>query len=246
MIQKNAIYTFSSFPQTVITAISTRYFGSIKDRYGFYPENIEAFCHALGISPNTLVFPQQKHTANVKVVLKDNLKRIIPDELGIDGLITQEKGIFLGVVTADCLPVLFCDPKNNIVGVVHAGYKGVLAGILEHTLEAFVNLGSEKNTIRIGIGPAIGVCCYTVSQERANLFFEKYPKCKDICQKRKDELFLDLAAIAEYALVQQGLKRRHIEKTDICTKHSRTTFYSKRGDSEEFFGEFASIIGMNV
>jgi len=253
MIIEDSIYKFSSFPLTVIQGISTRYYGLIKDSTGFYKDNLNKFADALGIESESIIFPYQKHTGNVLVVQPHPSPPLTPIKSGlrgegidgVDGFITKERGLLLGIVTADCLPILFYDPKKKIVGIVHAGYRGLLNRILENMIIKFANLGSDIKDILVGIGPGIGVCCYSIPPERVARFFELYPECKDVYQKKKDKFFLDLISIAEYILMTKGIIQAKIEKASICTKDNIDKFYSYRGDSTETFGQFASVIGLN-
>jgi len=242
MIIQDNIYKFSSFPPTIIQGISTSYYGSMKDSTGFYKDNLRKFADALGINSEKIIFPNQSHTGSVERISKNSAKL---NFLEIDGFITKERGLLLGIVTADCLPILFYDPKKKIVGIVHAGYRGLLNRILENMIIKFANLGSDIKDILVGIGPGIGVCCYSIPPERVARFFELYPECKDVYQKKKDKFFLDLISIAEYILMTKGIIQAKIEKASICTKDNIDKFYSYRGDSTETFGQFASVIGLN-
>lgn len=242
MIVKNNIYKFSSFPHTAVQATSTRYFGSIKDKDGFHKDHLSRFAYELEIDPENIIFPNQRHTGNVDVITYSSSKLSF---LEIDGLVTKDNGIILGVVTADCLPIIFYDPKNEIVGIAHVGYKGILNRILENMISMFIKLGSSIENILVGIGPGIGVCCYSVTMERIKRFLNLYPKCKNLYKNIGDQFFLNLGSIAEYALISMGINLSHVEKANICTKHNLDKFYSYRGDTKYTFGEFASIIGIS-
>lgn len=240
-LENNIAYfpVFLDFPE-IVHGISTRSFGSIKERGIVFPENLAAFAGALGISPDSIVFTKQVHGANVEVI--SDLKNTLI--LDTDGLVTREKNIFVGMATADCLPIIYYDPLAHIIGVDHAGYRGLLAGVITQTIEAFKQLGSKVEHIYVGIGPGIGVCCYNVPENRIQEFEHTFPTIPNLYEKRDGTYFLHLKEITKNILLQAGLHEQHIEDMHVCTHDSLDTFYSYRGDSKETFGEFATIIGM--
>lgn len=80
-------------------------------------------------------------------------------------MVTNTTGIAIGIVTADCVPVLFADPQNGVVGAAHAGWKGALNGVIENTIAAMEQLGAQRSDIRVAIGPAIAQASYEVGPE---------------------------------------------------------------------------------
>ncbi len=89
-----------------------------------------------------------------------------------DALVTAAPGVVLGVLAADCGPILFCDGKNGVIGAAHAGWKGALGGVLENTIEAMISLGSERSEIVACLGPSIGPSSYEVGPEFVDRFLE--------------------------------------------------------------------------
>lgn len=87
-----------------------------------------------------------------------------------DGLVTKQKGMILGILTADCTPVLFSDSKNQVIGAAHAGWKGAFAGILENTISQMENLGAQRRFIDAAIGPTISQNSYEVGSE----FYDRF------------------------------------------------------------------------
>ena len=90
-----------------------------------------------------------------KVVVVNNLKDIT-SKIDADAIITNKPNIILGVLTADCAPVLACDPLNNIIAAIHIGWKGAIKNILSCTIDSFVSMKSDAKNIRLAIGPCIG------------------------------------------------------------------------------------------
>jgi YfiH family protein len=230
---------FSQFPN-LIHGFSTRKLGSIKERAIVFEDNLAKFADALHIDPKQVVFTKQVHGKAVAIVSQES-DRLIPDT---DGLITRDRGVFIGMATADCLPIIFYSPIHQIVGVVHAGYKGILAGILEHQIRTMIKLGADAEDIHVGIGPAIDVCCYNVPKERVDAFTSQYPFLQNHFLRKEQQYFLDLKQIASAIVQKEGILNSHIAISSFCTQSSLDTFFSFRGDSKETFGEFATIIGM--
>src|SRR5680860_1204868 len=101
------------------------------------------------VQPTHLVTPYQTHSTNVIIVDKP-MKKPRPT---VDALVTATPGIVVGVLTADCGPVLFCDPSAEIVAAAHAGWKGATEGILENTIATMLSLGATKANISAVLGP---------------------------------------------------------------------------------------------
>lgn len=240
MISDQHIYRFSIFPQLVVQGISTRKIGSIKDSQGVHEKNLEKFAKELHIDADTIVFPKQVHGATVRIIERPELSFIHE----ADGLLTRQKRLLLGIVTADCVPILMYEPSSQIWGVMHAGYKGILAGVIETFLATTARLGVSPDKMIFGIGPSIGVCCYDVPFERVEEFQRKYPLFDAIFEKREEKYFLNLTAIVDQILQKEGINQENREIANICTKDQKELFYSFRGDTNESFGEFASIIGV--
>lgn len=238
MILTSHIYKFSLFPSHVMQGISTKYFGSMKTNGVFNNDIITSFASALKVQ--TIIVPQQQHTATFKEITS----HIQPSLAGVDGLFTKERQIGLGIVTADCLPIIFYDPQKKIVGIVHAGFKGILAGIIQQMVTAFASKSCLAKNILIGIGPGIGVCCYDVPLERIQLFKETFPYLNNFYETRNNKYFLNLSSIAQQILVKNGINAEHIELANICTSTHNDMFYSRRAEGEGH-GQFITVIGLS-
>jgi polyphenol oxidase len=135
---------------------------SSKDSRDAVIENRARVARALGERPEALVGVTQVHGTDVVTVTE----RWAAGEGPVaDAMVTDRPGIVLGIVTADCAPVLFCDPVAGVIGAAHAGWRGALAGVLEATLSAMVRLGARQERIRAAIGPCIGQASYEVAAD---------------------------------------------------------------------------------
>ena len=132
------------------------------DDVGAVTENRRRTMSCLGLPPEALVTSFQVHSARVVTVSEP---RPMADRPKADAMVSRERGIALGILTADCLPVLLADSTAAVIGAAHAGWKGALAGILENVVEAMVDLGASKQSIRAGLGPAIDQASYEVGPD---------------------------------------------------------------------------------
>lgn len=226
----------------LIHGVSTREFGDLKIRHSIrLNRNLGKFLKSLGIEKGNLVMMEQVHGSKIKKVNKGDKGRLIK---GVDGLITNQKGIFLGVNIADCLPLLFYDSKKEIAGIAHAGWKGVLARIAARVVEEAKSLGSDPKDILVGIGPHIGGCCYTIPQERAERFQQFFGNLQKMVYKDKEGLHLDLAVPVVKQLEDTGVRQENIEVALTCTSCHNNEFFSyRRENKKKTYGEMLGVIG---
>jgi YfiH family protein len=121
---------------------------------------------AIGVRPDLLLSLHQTHSTTVVTVGSEGWN----ERPKADGMVTATPGVALGILTADCAPVLFADPDARVVGAAHAGWRGALDGVLEATLDAMVRLGARRDAIRAAVGPTISQRAYEVGPE----FFERF------------------------------------------------------------------------
>jgi polyphenol oxidase len=136
-------------------------YGSGDDRAAI-AENRDIAARALGRSGPELVTGYQVHGTEVATVERVWLPG---DQPRVDGMVTDRKGIVLGILTADCAPVLLVDETRGVIGAAHAGWKGAFAGIVDATVAAMERLGAERRRIRAAVGPCIGRDSYEVGPE---------------------------------------------------------------------------------
>ncbi|HWD59272.1 MAG TPA: peptidoglycan editing factor PgeF [Stellaceae bacterium] len=127
---------------------------------------------ALGLADDRLVTCHQIHSATVLTVAAPWRRE---DSPRADGMATDRPGIALGVLAADCAPVLFADPEAGVIGAAHGGWRGALGGVMEATVAAMTTLGAAPSRIRAGIGPCIAQASYEVGPEFPGRFAETDP-----------------------------------------------------------------------
>ncbi len=204
------------------------------DLDNFY-KNKSLLSEKLLIKDNDIVIPYQTHESKVLVIdasfsnLSEQAK--IKQLDGIDALVTNQRGICIGVTTADCVPVFVYDPIKQIIGIAHAGWKGTCKRIVQKTIQVMINefecLPSEINAV---IGPSISPEIYKVGEELITAFTESGLQTERIFQQKNEDLFLDLWQANKKQLLDSGVKEGNIEVSGICTYKNSTLCFSARRD----------------
>ena len=145
---------------------------SVGDDQANVTENIHRAVMALKAGPLPVALAHQVHGVGVITVGDDHVPGSRPEA---DALVTTRPGIALGVLTADCVPVLLADSDAGVIGAAHAGWRGAVSGVLEETVKAMVKLGAKAGNIVAGIGPCISAENYEIGQEMAETLRRDYP-----------------------------------------------------------------------
>lgn len=183
-----------------------------------------------------VISPKQAHTTNCKVITSTNRTA----ELSyIDGVLTQEKNTVLTVITADCVPIIFEDPVQKIIGISHQGWKGTLGKLPAKMIENMEALGSKREDIRCAIGPCINECCYEVSRDLALEFGSVFGE--DMFTRKDNTYFINLLKISYLQLRVSGILKKHISYFPFCTSCDEKKFWSYRRDNG-LKGEMISFV----
>lgn len=177
----------------------------------------------LDLPPDALVTVHQAHTAEVVVVDRPWQS----DPPVADGMVTAQPGVALGILTADCAPVLFADARAGVVGAAHAGWKGALGGVLEATIAAMTGLGAHLHDITAVIGPHIAYRSYEVGATFPEPFLAKGPD-EDFFSpsRRPGHLLFDLGGYVARRIARTGVTDVYRAPFDTCREESR--FFSYR------------------
>lgn len=144
-----------------------------------------------------------------------------------DAMVTDRPGLALGVLTADCTPVLFADAEAGVVGAAHAGWKGALGGVLEATLDQMEALGADRGRIKAGIGPVISQRAYEVGPEFVERFMDEDPSWhRFFAGGQGDRAMFDLPGFCLMRLREADVGQA--EWTGHCTYSDETRFFSYR------------------
>jgi YfiH family protein len=160
------------------------------------------------------------------------------DSIDGDAFVTAEKDIALGILTADCAPILFCDFKENIIGAAHAGWRGAVSGIIESTINKMISIGSNPINIKAAIGPCIGKNSYEIGDD-----FKKSFTGEGDCFLLMDmKLHFDLPKYCQKRMLECRLREDNIEILDIDTFAKNNDYFSYR-----YSGKFSDgICGRNI
>ncbi|MFO8236298.1 MAG: peptidoglycan editing factor PgeF [Bacteroidales bacterium] len=192
-------------------------------------ENRNRLATALGITDNNLVFPQQIHSSNIYLISDtENIQGKIRET---DGLLTQKPGLYLSVLTADCVPVIFFDPAVKAIGVAHAGWRGTVQNITGKMIDRFMEeFNSNPVDILAGIGPSIGPEVYEVGTNVIEAVHKQFgDNAKYLLrEKGSGKAYLDLWKANRIQLEGKGVPANHIETAAICTYTNYIQFFSAR------------------
>lgn len=179
----------------------------------------------LGLAGDRLVGVRQWHSAAAVIVTRPWRPEEAP---AADGLVTRTPGLALGILTADCAPVLLCDPRARVIGAAHAGWRGALGGILEATIARMAELGARRCDIRAGIGPCIGRLSYEVGPEFPAPFVAEDPASAVFFAPapRPGHFLFDLAGYVAHRLARAGIAV--IERAPHDTLAEEEHFFSYR------------------
>ena len=200
-------------------------------------ENREILARMLYMNINQFIIPHQTHGARVLTIDRNFLSldyaTAIDTLYGVDATITGEKDIFLCVTTADCVPIILFDRRNEVTAAIHAGWRGTVGRIVEKTvIEMERQFGSSPTDMIAGIGPAIDVSHYEVGDEVANRFHQQGFDLSDATlfprKKPASRFHIDLKEINRRELIRLGVSESMIEKSALCTFEREDLFFSAR------------------
>ncbi len=205
-------------------------------------ENRARVAGILGAAPDNLLTLYQRHTNIAVVAEKPWANSELPKA---DALVTAVPGLAIGVLTADCAPVLFCDPEARVVGAAHAGWRGALSGVVEATVDAMTGLGAKPKRIRAVVGPAISQGAYEVGQDYRQHFIAEDPDAAAffVTDEGAGEPHFDLSGYAAERLARAGVG--DIVDLRLCTYNDESRLFSYRRsqhNAENDYGRQISAI----
>jgi YfiH family protein len=211
--------------------VSDGLFGSLNCGFGSgdgperVAENRALAMAALDLAPDRLITCHQIHSPDV-VTVETPWRR--EDNPRADALVTRRRGVALGILTADCVPVLLADPAAGVIGAAHAGWKGALDGVVAATVAAMVGLGAAPGRMRAAIGPCIAQRSYEVGPEFPALFLAADAANADFFApaRRPDHFMFDIGGFVERRLIEAGIDA--IQRAPCDTVAEETRFFSYR------------------
>jgi YfiH family protein len=232
---------FYDFGLRVVAFSTTRHGGVSQGNYSSL--NINAYCgddmetvaenrRLLSLElpiPNAsrIIVPHQVHDSVVQVIDEDTLGQ---QELieGVDALITRLPGVCIGVSTADCIPIIICDPIHHCAAAVHAGWRGTVKRIVEKVAQQmYAFYRSDYGELQVMIGPGISLKNFEVGQEVYDEFLQAGFPMECIATKYA-KWHIDLPLCNRLQLEQLGVRPENIRETGICTYDHADVFFSAR------------------
>ncbi len=201
-------------------------------------ENRKKFLEKYGIEAKNIAGCKLSHGAKIAVAKNKDKGKFFD---GADGIISNEKNLFLEITTADCYPVFLRDEKTGSFGIVHAGWRGLEKEVVKWAVVALETVFEAKpRDISAYIGPGISAKNYEVKNDTA----KKFSKWPEALAKKNKKIFLNLEKIIEEQLEDAGIKGENIKKSGECTYDLKNKYFSARRDKPEKIQAMLSFIGI--
>tara|TARA_B100000963_G_scaffold322629_1_gene306817 strand:+ start:916 stop:1629 length:714 start_codon:yes stop_codon:yes gene_type:complete len=191
-----------------------------------------------------------------RTMFKQNKNLIIPDQYHsnkcliatasnpypkCDALVTSDNSLILGITTADCLPIIFYDQRNKIIGIAHAGWRGLVKGVIQNTVKKMISLGAQKNSIKSIIGPCIRVRSYEVNREFVKKFKTQYQRFA-VWQMQK--IYFDLPKLAKYILSESNISEVHDTKKNTFLDKNYFSYRESKKKKQIDYGRNINLISI--
>ena len=242
---RKPVLHYYDFGQDVVAFSSTRQGGYSDGNYGQFninrycgdsveaiAKNRQALCQQLQIDDSHLLMPHQVHLTEITTV-NDEFLRLDSEQQherleGVDAIMTDIRGVCIGVSTADCIPVLLYDPVKHAACAIHAGWRGTQQRIVEKAVKAMTETyGSNACDLQAQIGPGIGLDSFEIGDEVYDAFAQAAFDMAAISERR-EKWHINLPLCNKMQLMMMGIKPENISVSDICTYKSHDTFFSAR------------------
>jgi YfiH family protein len=206
-------------------------------------ENYERICQVLDITIFDIVCSHQIHSANVRIVTRGDCGQLFkPTTHKADALITKDPGVALMVFSADCVPILLHDPIHNVIGAIHAGWRGTAENIAGAAIHKMVSeFGCNPNEISAAIGPCISKCCYETDRDVMSALVKTMGEDANGCiTARNNKYMVDLKEANRLLLHRAGLY--DIMVSEECTSCQNDKYWSHRRTNGQRGSQVAIIV----
>ncbi len=204
-------------------------------------ENLRRAAVVLGVPRSALYFASQVHGTHVEELSGTELAVDVIQRQA-DALVSARPGVACSVRSADCLPVLFADPRSGSVAAAHAGWRGLVRGVLVTTLQALVRRGCRVDEVLIAIGPHISVGAFEVSPEVAAEIQAAAPGQSVVSYEFGPRPHCDLRSVARAQLLTEGVVAEHVDDVLGCTMSDSANFFSYRRDGKTSGRHLSAIV----
>jgi len=200
-------------------------------------KNLKIVTKKIGCQKKRLILLNQIHSNKIFFINKYKKKKLYGD-----GIITSQKGIALGILTADCAPIIFYDPNNSLIGALHAGWRGAYKKIVKKMTKLFIKKGSNVKNLNVIIGPCISQSNYEVKMDFKNKFLNQSRKNKSHFLNKKNKIYFSLKDYIKAELVNLGIKNIEIINKD--TYNPKNNFFSARRSIKKKFADYGRNISV--
>ena len=198
-------------------------------------QNLNLAKRSLIKKDKNLIIPDQYHSNKCLVAKANNLNP------KCDALVTSDNSLILGITTADCLPIIFCDPKNQVIGIAHAGWKGLVKGVIQNTIKKMISLGAQEKSIKSIIGPCIRVKSYEVNEEFVNKLNTQYQR---FAIRQTQKTYFDLPKLAKYILSESNISSVHDIKKNTYLDKNYFSFRESKKKKQKDYGRNINLISI--
>lgn len=199
-------------------------------------KQVTLFLKETGYGHCKVFIPNQQHTSDVYL-----LNGFIDTNVVADSVITKQKNVFIGIMVADCVPILLYDTISKAIGAVHAGWRGTAGGIIKNTISIMErNFQTQPDKVHMSIGPCIHKCCYQVGSEVVEQVMKSTGRGQYV-EKTKKGLYIDLKEANRLQAEACGIT--NIWVLEKCTFCSKMEFFSYRREGKSA-GRQAGFIGV--
>ena len=207
------------------------------DKSNLISTNLKLVLRKLKSTQKKLVLLHQVHSNKIFFISKKVKKKLIGD-----GLLTKNKNLAIGILTADCCPILFYDPKKNIIGAVHAGWKGAFKNIGSKMVSEFKKKGTKLEDLYVAIGPTISQNSYEVKKDFKYRFLRQKLSNRKFFKIKRNKIYFDLVGYIYNQMKKSGIKNIEIIKKD--TFNPKNNFFSARRSLKNNFDDYGRNISI--
>lgn len=241
-IRKSHLSFESLTSLSVPHAITTREWESLNPFVGY--QGLTRLESGIAVSDGSsagthVVFAEQVHGADIHRCVVTDAGSI---RFSVDGLVSTTPEVLLAVYVADCFPILMYDRAAGSVGAIHAGRRGLIAGVIQSAVSRLEDMSNGSPDIYVGIGPGLRVCCYEIQSD----IFPELDEAgwSDYVEERDSKYYLDISRACLNILLSSGISLDRIEDMNICTACRGDLLYSsrRRTQSDERGASFAGLI----
>jgi len=214
------------------------------DKKANVKKNLEIVKAKLGIKSKIIFLVKQIHS-NKYIFLKNNLT-VKTRSVSADAIICEKKGIPIGILTADCVPILIYDKEKKMIAAIHAGWRGAYKGIIQKVINKMLSKGCDQKNMIVAIGPCISIKNYEVKKKFKEKFIKKDKYNSKFFKLKKNKIYFDLLNYVKKQVKLNFIK--NIDLLNIDTFDKKNNFFSARRSlklNQNDYGRNISIIMIN-